>query len=152
MDVKKPKHTQKDLDDRKQQVDALLPYRHVKLNTGEEFIAQVVMNVVLPDTLLVRFPFRVLTASEPEEGAGLFALVPMYPFTSQEVIPISKSVVVSIITIREEIQELYLSVRDEYLDEEDELGALSFSPIDQPEDEAEEGDEPKQPAKKPWVN
>jgi hypothetical protein len=140
-----------EIEERQRLIATYLPCRFIKLNNGEDVIAQVILSVDIPDTHMLRFPFRVL--SDDEFGPSRFALIPLIPFTDQEVVPISKACVVSIVSVREEIQRIYAQRVLDYV-EQMASGSPAFEPLDEEEPDDHEGDEFKKPKGGPggWVN
>jgi hypothetical protein len=92
-----------------------LNLRFVKLTNGDDILCQVPDGFDTAMNLIVAHPIRVVELMNSFDKESSYAFMPWMPFTDQDVVAINKLTVISITTVKESIQILYLKHLTAYL-------------------------------------
>lgn len=126
-------------------MEDLYAYRFIKLTNGDDLLCQLVLDNSAEYHLFLRYPLKVVTMLDHESESINFVYLPWVPLTSQEIIPVRRSNVISMTGVPSDIQAIY---RERVTDWQNTKNAN----LPQEEVADDEEDEQNFNKKKTWVN
>jgi hypothetical protein len=125
-------------------------FRFLKLMNGEDIICQVPAGHETEHSLIIAYPVKVMSFFDPHEDDAMYVMMPWIPFSSSELIPISKLVMSSFSRFRYII--FIVSFTGVIATTREQQGKAPTKPLKQVPEQQVDEDAEVLPPMKVWVN
>lgn len=134
-------------------MEDLYAYRYIKLTNGDDLLCQLVLDGSAEYHLFLRYPLKVVTMLDHESEAINFVYLPWVPLTSQEIIAVRRSNIISMTSVPGDIQSIYRDRVSEWMAQLDAKAARKNAEAFSEEEHQEEDESaPQESKKKTWIN